>query len=57
VFREQTIISIAGNTVHNLRAFIRGKAISLLILRGGRSQFPNPAPRTGITTKNTIIKA
>jgi len=57
VFRELTIIVIAGSTVQNLRAFIRGKAMSLLSLKKGRSQLPNPAPRTGITTKNTIIKA
>ena len=48
---------IAGITVHNLSAFIRGKAMSLLRLKNGRSQLPKPAPRTGMTTKKTIMKA
>jgi hypothetical protein len=57
VFREETITTRAGVTVQKLRAFIRGKAMSFLKHIRGISQFPNPAPSTGITTKKTMIKA
>lgn len=57
VFREDTITARAGVTVQNLRAFIRGNAMSFLKHIKGISQLPNPAPSTGITTNNTIIKA
>ena len=47
----------AGGRSQNLRAFIRGKAISGVASIIGINQFPNPPMRTGITRKKIIIKA
>lgn len=57
VLSEETITESAGVTTQNLSAFIRGNAISFLKHMKGISQFPNPAPRTGITTNKTMINA
>lgn len=46
-----------GGKIQNLRAFIRGKAISGAASINGISQFPNPPISTGITRKKIIIKA
>lgn len=51
------MIRTAGAIVQYENALARGKDISELKVIRGMSQFPNPAPRAGITTKNTIIKA
>lgn len=50
-------IARAGGRIQNLRAFIRGKAISGVAIIIGINQLPNPPIRTGITRKKIIIKA
>ena len=57
IFMEETIMHSADKIIQNLRAFIRGNVMSLLNVIRGINQFPNPAPRTGMTTKKTIRKA
>lgn len=46
-----------GGRIQNLRAFIRGNAISGQASIRGISQLPKPPIRTGITRKKIIINA
>jgi hypothetical protein len=46
-----------GGKSQKLMLFILGKAISGAPICKGTNQLPNPPIRTGIITKNTIIKA
>jgi hypothetical protein len=46
-----------GGSNQNLKLFIRGKAISGQDNIKGRSQFPNPPIKIGITIKKIIINA
>ena len=46
-----------GRSIHSLRLFRRGKAISDVPSISGRSQFPNPPIKTGITKKKIIKNA
>lgn len=48
---------IEHNRAQNLMLFIRGKAISGIIIINGISQFPNPPIKIGIITKKIITKA
>lgn len=48
---------IAGKSIQNLKLFIRGKCISWHPNIKGKSQFPNPPIKTGITTKKIMMKA
>lgn len=45
------------NSSQNLILFIRGKAISGVIIIIGISQFPNPPIITGMTIKKIMMKA
>jgi len=47
----------AGGSSQNLRAFIRGNAISGAAIIIGMSQLPKPPISTGITRKKIIMKA
>ena len=47
----------AGGRVQNLKAFIRGNAISGVASIKGISQLPKPPIRMGITKKKIIINA
>lgn len=47
----------AGGSNQNLRLFSRGNAISGAPSISGRSQFPNPPIKTGITRKKIIRNA
>jgi hypothetical protein len=47
----------AGGKSQNLILFNRGKAMSGAPSISGRSQFPNPPIKTGITRKKIIKKA
>jgi len=47
----------AGGRSQNLRAFIRGNAISGAASINGISQFPKPPIRIGITRKKIMMKA
>lgn len=46
-----------GGRSQNLRLFSRGNAMSGAASMSGRSQFPNPPIRTGMTRKKIIRKA
>lgn len=50
-------IASAGGRSQNLRAFIRGNAISGAAIIIGISQFPNPPIRIGITRKKIMMNA
>lgn len=54
---EETRRNKAGGSSQNLILFKRGKAISGTCSIKGRSQFPNPPIKTGITKKKIIRKA
>lgn len=45
-----------GGNNHSLRLFSRGKAMSGHPSINGRSQFPNPPIKTGITKKKDYYK-
>lgn len=47
----------AGGSNQNLRAFIRGNAISGQAIIRGINQFPKPPIKAGITRKKIIINA